>query len=146
MSCTSDKRARVRCVKGKLERDDCDGPKGCFPKTETTMGCEKALRVGAACSLDGDWCSDDHVDWLQCQKGKLVTVAKCRGPAGCKAFGETIACDTAFGDENEPCVGTSEACSVDKKAILECASGRFRVRSTCPTGRTCASGPSPACK
>jgi hypothetical protein len=145
MACSGDKKARIRCVKGKVERDECDGPKGCFPKSGTTMGCDKTLRAGASCSLDGDWCSDDGAEWLQCRGGKLVVVARCRGPARCQAFMETIACDTAFAEENDPCLQKAEVCSADKKSVLGCVDGHFRVQSRCPAGKACTSGTAPGC-
>lgn len=137
MACSADKKARVRCVKGVVERDECEGANGCFPKSETTMGCDRAFKAGAACSSEGDWCSDSGDDWLQCRHGKLEIAARCRGPARCKPFADTIACDTSFGAASDPCIGTAETCSVDKRSVLRCEAGLLRVHAACPTGKAC---------
>lgn len=137
MACSENKKARVRCVKGVVERDECDGARGCYPKSETIMGCDRALRAGAPCSSDGDWCADGASEWLQCRSGKLEVAARCRGPAGCKPFADTIACDTSIGAEGDPCIGTSEACSTDKRAALRCERGQLRVHTSCPPTKAC---------
>jgi hypothetical protein len=145
MSCTPDKKARVRCAKGKLERDECDGPKGCSPRTETTMSCDRTLHAGSACSSDGDWCSSDGADWLQCREGKLVVAGKCRGPSHCRSLGDAIACDSSLGEPNDPCVGQTKACSGDGKSLLACRSNALVLDSTCPPGKTCRPSQDPAC-
>lgn len=137
MACSANKKARVRCVKGVVDRDECDGPRGCYPKSETTMGCDRALRAGAPCGSDGDWCADGASEWLQCKGGKLEVAARCRGPAGCKPFADTIACDTSIGAEGDPCIGNAEACSVDKRAVLRCQGGQLRVATTCASAKSC---------
>lgn len=146
MSCSGDRKARVRCFKDKVEREACEGPQGCFPKGETTMGCDRALRAGAACTQDGDWCSGDGSDWLQCREGKLVVAAKCRGRQGCKAFGETIACDSSLGEVGDPCLGKAETCAVDRKSILACAASRLAVHQACPSGKQCDASEVVACR
>ncbi len=138
--CTPDKKARVSCRDGKVEREECDGPKGCTPRTEATMSCDRALKVGTPCSVDGDWCSDDRTDWLQCEQNKMVAIAKCRGPKGCRAsspsFETTIECDVSVAERGDPCVGKVTGCSSDGTAVLECKDRRFEA-TACPPGKRC---------
>jgi hypothetical protein len=139
MHCTADKKARVRCVDGKVDRDECDGPGGCYSKTETTMGCDRALKVGGACGVDGEWCSSDGKDWLTCKGGKLAIAAKCRGPGGCKPFGDAVACDVSIAEVADECMGSGRACSLDGTRVLSCAAGKFQLETTCAKGKSCRS-------
>lgn len=137
MKCTANKKARVRCKSGKVDREECDGPQGCYPRTAISMGCDHAFKAGTSCSIDGDWCSDTGDEWLQCQGGKMVPVAVCRGPLKCKPFEGTIACDTSLGQANDPCVGAAKSCTSDRAAVLACVEGHLRVETTCTEGKRC---------
>jgi hypothetical protein len=139
--CTPDKKARVSCPSGKVVRDECEGPRGCAPRTEQTMSCDRALRAGASCSADGDWCSDDKADWLECRENKLVAVARCRGPKGCQlnsipGLGSAIECDVSIAEQGDPCVGKVTGCARDRAAVLECANRKFEP-SPCAPGKRC---------
>lgn len=139
MHCTADTKARVRCVGGKVDRDACEGPLGCYRKSETTMGCDRALKAGATCTADGDWCSTDGKEWLTCKEGKLVIAAKCRGPGACKPFGDAVACDVSIAEVADECAGSGHACSVDKTKVLSCAAGKLKVEKACAQGKSCRS-------
>jgi hypothetical protein len=145
MSCAPDKKARFRCAKGKLERDECDGPKGCSPRTETTMSCDQTVHAGSPCSGQGDRCSSDGADWLQCREGKLVVAARCRGRAHCQPLEDTVACDSSVGELRDPCFGQAKACSVDGKSLLACKGNTLQVDATCPSGKTCVPSADPSC-
>jgi hypothetical protein len=146
MVCSTDKKARIRCTANKIERDECDGKQGCFSKTAATMGCDKRLKAGDACSLNGDWCSSDQKDWLTCKDGKLVVAGHCRGPAACAPFADTVACDVSVAEAEDPCSGTTTACASDKKSVLACRGGTMKVDQPCPADKPCsASGREAAC-
>lgn len=146
MQCTADKKARVRCSEGKVDRDECDGPKGCYSKTATTTACDRAYKAGAACSVDGDWCSNDNLEWLKCRDKKMFVAARCRGPLRCTSLTDAIACDTSVGEPNDPCVGEGKSCSVDGKAVLACKGASLVVDTSCAEGKTCRpSSSTPAC-
>lgn len=140
--CTPDKKARVQCVKGLVERDECDGPQGCTAKTEQTMACDRTMKVGGSCADDGDWCSGDTIDWLQCKDGKLIVAAKCRGPKHCRSGRDRglgvqiIQCDVSVSEANDPCIGSGKSCTADKTALLACTKGHMQP-SPCGGGHTC---------
>jgi len=138
MRCTADKKARLRCVDGKVDRDECDGPQGCFPKNETTMGCDRAFKAGSPCSSEGDWCSDDRKERLTCAAGKLVVAGKCRGPRGCKSLDGLIACDVSLAELGDACTLDATACSVDGTKLLACREGKFQLEKACSAGNPCA--------
>jgi hypothetical protein len=127
----------LMCVGQAYVSAACDGPKGCYQRTKRTMGCDWIVRAGAPCSTDGDWCSDTGQEWLQCKGNKMETVAICRGPLGCAPLEDTIACDTSLGHVNDPCLGTAQTCSADKRSILVCSSGHLGVERTCEAEHAC---------
>lgn len=138
--CSEDAGARVRCVRGAVERDECDGPSGCHLEGTQTIACEKMLRAGAHCGLEGDWCAQNEPAWLECRKGTLAVAARCRGPAGCQPFGGTIACDTSIGADGDPCIGATKSCSANLRSVLACVDGMLKVETTCREGTACAAG------
>jgi hypothetical protein len=144
MACSPDGGARVRCVGGKLQREECDGPLRCFAEPSGTLVCDKALKAGSKCSVEGDWCSSDKKDWLTCQGGKLVVTGRCRGPAGCAPL-DTVACDASAAEEGDPCFHGSSACAADGKAVFTCRDGVMKKDGACSPDKPCALGARAAC-
>jgi hypothetical protein len=105
-------------------------------------------KVGDVCTPDDRILSvtcEDPSNGLVCQDGKLISVP-CRGPKGCNGTGPSAACDDDLGTEGEACImpgqgwtrGTNVACSMEQKAWLECASGKWKLVSSCKGPMGCA--------
>jgi hypothetical protein len=107
-------------------------------------------KVGDVCTPDGGDISitcEDATNGLVCQDGKLISVP-CRGPKGCNGTGPSAACDDDLGTEGEACIMTSPAmraqgftnlaCTMEQKAMLACASGKWKLKSWCRGPMGCA--------
>lgn len=144
------------CVAARWQTIPCRGPQGCgvaLGQCDTSVG-----RVGDAClaNVHQEACSEDGAEVLACEGGKLVPARACHGPKRCAAKpGNRPECDGTVGVLGEPCKlleARSAACSVDHKAVLECASPptgmRFHGTSDrvytairdCPTPAGCKQG------
>lgn len=95
--------------------------------------------LASACKPSiGDTCEKEHETKCLskdraaiCEGGKWNEVA-CGGPTSCDADRGT--CDESAANVDAPCgqrEGHLVACSVDKKELLECADGRWKVESHC---------------
>lgn len=134
-ACQDDKTELV-CEGGKFIAAPCKGAKGC--KTEgSTQTCDSSANApGDVCGKVSEGhthCTPDHKSKIVCAGGKY-TVSPCRGPDGCKETGEAALCDISVAAPGDACgdlKGGAFACSVDKKALLECKGGKFVVNETC---------------
>jgi hypothetical protein len=103
--------------------------------------CKGKQKAGDKCTHNNMYICDDATNGLLCQDGTVVAVA-CRGPGGCKGTGAQSECDDDIGKENENCImatggGTNRACTVDKKGMLECVSGKWKLVSGCKGPKAC---------
>jgi hypothetical protein len=138
VQCARDWKARVRCADGRVVRDECDGPQGCFNKGDSeAKGCDRRMRVGSDCDSAGDWCAAGGTEWVTCANGKMILASKCRGPAGCKPFEGTVACDVSIAEPDDICLEKGTACSPDGTKVLVCRGGTMKIEATCPPARTC---------
>jgi hypothetical protein len=140
MSCSDDSKSRYSCQKGEIVVDRCNGPKGCFKKTEQTMGCDTVPEPGDPCAAGADdTCAADRISLLECRSGKLVVSAVCRGRSGCSFSSLGATCDTSVGRADDACMAGS-TCSEDHTQLLACEGGKLAVSKTCDGPKGCAQG------
>ena len=140
--CTADRKAMVRCSLGELRPVGCEGPSGCTELANGKISCDGSVgAIGGSCGFDGPACDKDGKTSLLCKGEKLVKDADCRGPGGCKAFMEgdswRVECDRSLATVGDTCPGDGAACSVDRKAFLECKDGRFVATLNCLGKNAC---------
>jgi hypothetical protein len=140
MACSDDGKSRYRCPSAKIAVDRCNGPKGCFKKTEQTMGCDTVPEAGDPCAAGtDDTCAADWKTLLECRAGKLAVAAVCRGRSGC-SFGSLGAmCDTSVGRAGDACM-VGRTCSEDHGQLLVCEGGKLAVSRICDGPKGCAQG------
>lgn len=139
--CSADHKSRVRCEKGKVATERCDGVGGCT-STEASVDCNRDEPViGEACGAEfDDQCSKDRTRTFHCEHEKWVAGRPCRGPRQCEPASIRPTCDATLALEGDACGPREEArstCSVDRRSILRCESGRFKTDSACPAGKSC---------
>lgn len=100
------------------------------------LGCKKP-KEGDACLPNSAICID-KVSALGCGADNKLFQMSCRGPKGCFKQGNSVQCDDSFANVGDGCDEENEtACSVDKKAALECHANKFVVGETCHGARGC---------
>lgn len=138
-SCTAgqaacqDAQSELVCEDGKFVAAACKGPAGC--KVDgSTMRCDVSANTAAdTCAKASEGhasCGSDKKSKVVCTGGKYA-VGACRGPDGCKEEGSTVTCDVSISVVGDGCDGSSYACSVDKKSVLQCKGGKFAVHEAC---------------
>jgi hypothetical protein len=128
------------CLDMKVRAVPCRGPKGCAKNLcDTTLAregeaCEMPL-FGAPPNLT---CGEGIV--LECKGqslGRWTATKHCRGPKKCS--GSLVPdCDQTVAEVGDVCNGTSTACSVDGKKLLECDDEKFKEVKDCAGGKGCA--------
>lgn len=140
MVCSEDGKTRFMCPSGKVVVDRCNGLRGCFKKTEETMGCDTVPEPGDPCAPGADdTCAADRMTMLECRGGKLAVSAVCRGKSGCSFSGLGAMCDTSVGRAGDACMAGS-TCSEDHKHLLACQGGTLVVSKACDGPKGCAQG------
>lgn len=133
--CSSDKKAMLKCVnKHWKKQNDCTGQHGCVSNANGATCDMGTSNEGSSCSADNEGnvaCSPDKKSELVCKGGKMVQMSLCKGMHGCRQMGEKIDCDNSLADEGDTCDGDDHACSMDKKAVLECKGGKFTKIKAC---------------
>ncbi len=149
--------AALLCQNIRLSEVPCRGPKGCSGAAPVCD--ESVAKEGDPCTTDGakeTACSSDMKSTLVCRDGRFAVGRACRGPKGCMPTFDVPDCDQTLAEAGDPCLHVSgpTACSVDRKALLECKedpslvpskvsgawrgpNGRFAVVSECPTSKGC---------
>ncbi len=136
-----DGKTELVCQKGKFVAAPCKGPKGCHVEAGKLHCDISGNAEGDLCSTDDEGsaqCRADKKSIVACEKGKYA-FSPCRGPKGCEQKGDTATCDTSLGKAGDKCEGTGYACSVDRKSLLKCTSGKAVVDEKCPGKQTCKS-------
>ncbi len=102
-------------------------------------GCTKA-KAGEACDKEGKQVCADKTDSLVCTDGHWAALP-CRGAAGCVASGADVQCANDGYLDGEPCDIAQDdyECSVDKKAMLQCKSRRWKKVDECLGPGSCVS-------
>ncbi len=141
LACASDKRGELRCKDNKLTlASSCRGPKGCYWES-TTLHCDTDIAdLGDPCEDENDLaCSVDAKSLLKCKKEKYSVENTCKGPKGCKVDNTktppAVHCDDDIADVGDPCATEGDlACAADKKQLLSCHAGKFKLDSQCKKG------------
>jgi hypothetical protein len=68
---------------------------------------------------------------LVCKDKKMVVASLCKGQHGCRLQGKKVDCDNSLSDVGDVCSEGAIACSMDKKAFLECKGGKFSKKQDC---------------
>jgi hypothetical protein len=126
----------------------CPGPNGCTEPGGGLVTCDPngAFVAGDPCRLIQYACTGDDRQQLECKDGTFVA-HDCPGLHGCSG----ITCDLGVAKQADPCVldQHTEACSDDKKSLLECKvdtkkkkpeepeeAPKWMVKKTCKAGCT----------
>ena len=136
------KDARVVCVLGTFVEWPCKGPAGCKVEGECVSCDISGNAAGTPCPASEDGtaaCRADQPLLVQCRGGKYVE-RDCRGPKGCYRVDNTSRCDQSVALEGDACQGSLPACSLDKKQLLKCESGTFRLQAHCDGPEGCSIG------
>jgi hypothetical protein len=128
-----DPKTELACQKGTFIAAPCKGPMGCREDG-------KHLTCDATGNAEGDPCSLDDEGAAQCIGDKQrvtcrsghYTLDFCRGPGGCRLEEGSVRCDQSIGQIGDPCHGSTNACSPDKKSVLSCHGDRLATAATCP--------------
>ncbi|HZO16401.1 MAG TPA: hypothetical protein VFB62_24170 [Polyangiaceae bacterium] len=146
--------AALRCRDLRLEPVGCKGPKGCTPAGDRGANCDRSVAgEGDVCweTADEEIACTSDARTLRCAGGRFAAVRSCRGPKGCNALGADYKgerCDQSVAKAGDPCERSGfwkEACSVDRKTILDCREapkkgkpdGEFKAASECPVQKGC---------
>jgi hypothetical protein len=92
--------------------------------------CKKPPKPGDVCTAGKAACLDKSTE-LVCQDSVFVTTA-CKGPKGCHESEARVFCDISANPDGEPCPKASDdnaACSPDKKQMVICHAGKYRVHN-----------------
>ncbi len=140
-ACTADKASVLVCKDKKFSlASHCRGAKGCAV-AGTNVACDDTLaQEGDPCTKEKDAaCSVDKQAMLFCDGTQFKLESRCRGPKGCAVEDRNIRCDSTVGQLGDTC-GTADGhtCSADKKQLLACKGGKFKLASFCRGARGCA--------
>lgn len=134
LACTMDKKGELRCRDNRLVlASSCRGPKGCWWEGSTLHCDTDTADLTDPCEDDdGLSCSTDAKALLKCTKGKYAVANTCKGPKGCRVDGTKVHCDDDLADVGDPCEAEQDySCSMDKKQLLSCHGGQFKVERAC---------------
>jgi hypothetical protein len=143
-ACSHDMKAALTCKANKFAVEGtCKGAGACTLKKDGLYCDNDVSDPGDPCHTVGDFaCTADRKLALKCGADHTrVPLNTCKGAKGCRAHElpdqnkVEFVCDDAVADANDPCDEDGEAaCTMDRKAILKCASGKFAPLTTCPGG------------
>ena len=140
-SCSTDKKAMLNCTKKHwVKVDDCDGQNGCVSNAQGA-NCDKGTAAeGSSCTAANEGngaCSPDKTKLLVCKGGKMIVASLCKGQNACRQAGDKLDCDDSLAAVGDPCDEEGEAaCSMEKKDLLQCKSGKFAKTKSCGQGCT----------
>ena len=102
-------------------------------------GCKP--KVGGTCKAGMGACDQPGApSALVCVNGAYAELP-CRGPQGCfQDATKKIQCDDSVANDGDPCLtqdNSSDACTVDKKEMVECTDGKFKMKRMCRGPKTC---------
>jgi hypothetical protein len=110
----------VQCKDGKWTLSQkCPGPLACTEPGGGLVSCDAngEFVAGDLCPLLAQTCTEEGAAQLLCENGKFER-HECPGPGRCSLGGTQ--CDTGFANIADPCADGAQACSDDKKSLLEC--------------------------
>lgn len=127
-----DPKTELACQSGVFISAPCKGPLGCREDGKRLVCDFSGNATGDPCSTDEEGsarCVGED-QRITCMAGKYF-VDFCRGPEACKSTGTSVKCDQTKGQDGDPCVGKSNACSTDGKRVITCHDGRFVTTAHC---------------
>lgn len=127
-----DPKTELACQSGVFISAPCKGPLGCREDGKRLVCDFSGNATGDPCSTDeeGNARCVGEDQRITCLGGKYF-VDFCRGPEACKSTGTSVKCDQTKGQDGDPCVGKSNACSTDGKRVITCHDGRFVTTAHC---------------
>ncbi len=99
--------------------------------------CRGKTKPGDGCAAGKAACLDKYTE-LVCQDGKYVA-SPCKGVKGCYETGENLYCDVSGNSEGDGCPPVNDsnaACTTDRKAMIMCHAGSYRLHN-CRGPRGC---------
>jgi hypothetical protein len=143
-ACSADKAAALSCKDNKFAVEEtCKGARACALKADGLYCDNDISDLGDPCHTPGDYaCTTDRKLALKCGADhKMAALNTCKGDRGCRVFDKPeekkleFVCDDSVADVNDPCDENGEkACTLDRKAVLECRSNKFATLSACAGG------------
>jgi hypothetical protein len=135
----ADPTSALYCLDGKLAAMSCRGTLGCTGAPGDITCDNNAALESDGCDKEKDLaCTVDKKNELRCRSNKFAIASTCRGPKGCAFEGNTLHCDTDVAEANDVCEDEDDAaCSVDKKSLLTCKTGKYIVENTCKGPKGC---------
>ncbi len=142
-ACQTDTKAALSCKDFKWTLEEtCKGAGACSLKKDGLTCDNDFSDQGDPCHTNGDYaCTTDKLLALRCVNNVMAPLNACRGPNGCRVHEMPaqkkveFVCDDALAQLGDPCdENGEEACSIDKKELLKCASNKFAAHEACPGG------------
>lgn len=132
-TCSTDKKQMLVCKKNVWAVEmECSGVHGCVNNAKGVTCTGGIDKEGAECEqADTYSCTPDKAKMLVCKDKKMVVASLCKGQHGCRLQGKKVDCDNSLSDVGDICSEGSIACSMDKKAFLECKGGKFVKKQDC---------------
>jgi hypothetical protein len=146
VACAVDKKAALECHGGTFGvGETCKGPHGCEIKGDKITCDNDISDVDDPCHFEGDYaCTSDKLYVLKCIDHKMKKLNSCRGAKSCRVFELPaehkieFVCDDTIAQAGDPCDEENEvACTMDKKAILQCHSAVFAALKDCKGPKGC---------
>ncbi len=138
LACTADKKGELRCRSDHFTlASTCRGPSGCF-FTGNKLHCDTDVAdSNDPCEEKDDLaCSLDKKALYKCDGTQYQLDSTCRGPKGCVIAGNNVNCDHHVAEPSDLCrFEGSYACTSDRKALLACRTGKFKLEKKC--GKPC---------
>ncbi|HEY2404502.1 MAG TPA: hypothetical protein VGI10_00760 [Polyangiaceae bacterium] len=101
------------------------------------FGCKP--KPGGKCLGNASPVCFDPQQALICNNGTYKSLS-CRGAKGCTTSATQLDCDNSLATLGDGCNTENDvACQLDKKAALQCKSGKFELAATCKGAHGCAS-------
>ncbi len=132
-TCSTDKKQMLVCKDNEWKVEmECSGVHGCVNNAKGVSCTGGVDEVGADCKEDNFYsCTPDKSQMLVCKDKKMVVASLCKGRHGCRLQGKKVDCDNSLSDVGDVCSDGAIACSMDKKAFLECKGGKFAKKQDC---------------
>ena len=106
----------------------------CIGLVFVATGCKP--KVGGKCKSGAVVCTKDGA--LFCADDNKYATLGCHGPLGCLAAGTDSTCDASLALAGDGCETEGNiACSVDKKAQLDCKNHKWVLGATCKGAKGC---------
>jgi hypothetical protein len=143
-ACAVDKKAALSCKDNKfVVEETCKGTRACVLQKDGLYCDNDTADLGDPCHTPGDYaCTTDKKLALKCSDAHVMAALNsCKGVKGCSVHEVPeqkkveFVCDDAVADVGDPCDENGEqACTIDRKGLLQCANSKFGPYKTCAGG------------